>query len=662
MRLARPNSTVFWLGWHLFAALAIVWVPHELRAIGIATSRAVWVFSAAMAAAYALTVIVLSLSTAKEAKVRLADLALAAGIGFGSVFLALLLAKFDYPRTDLVVAVGLAPVFIVLSLALSRPLQKIALAVAVFTAIPIVPMLVRGASDSRAAIASKETRLIRTSHHYLVARFDRRFLSEPVTGGGLEQFGDHYLLATGDGRLVLLTWDAQAKELAARTLPHRVPINRDELIAAFARDPRIEPGYFRVADILLQDHMDTFRLFASHAHWDAEHECFTVRVSETVGRYDAFEAAAAPAAWTTLYESAPCLTVKKNGDAYTGYQIGGRIALLDDRTLLIAVGDHGFDGTDGNADLPQDERADYGKVMAVDLSTGGASVYSSGHRNPQGLTVDALGRIWSTEHGPQGGDELNLIVQGRNYGWPLVTLGTNYGQSFWPLSTHQGWHEGFERPIFAWVPSIGISNVVDIRGEGFPRWRGDLLVASMNYHSLWRVRIADGRALFAEQIKIGERVRDVMEDKDGRIVLWTEEAFRAPTNYSVVVIEPAADARSLEGLTSMQRGELAFSQCSGCHRIEDGKSHAIGPDLLGIAGRKTAAAEAYGYSAALRGLSTTWTDANLDAFLAEPQRFAPGTTMAFPGISDPEARAELIEFLHTRKWTSDLPSFSLAGL
>jgi cytochrome c2 len=488
--------------------------------------------------------------------------------------------------------------------------------------------------------------LIRTIFHNLVARYHRRFTLEEVTGGGIEQFGDHYLVATGSGRLFALRWDAGSKDLDSKELEHRVPVNRDEFVADSAHDIRIPTVFFRVADILVRDHGDTFELYASHQYWNREKKCNTVRISETSGRYDDFEAAKQPAAWQTLYESAPCLPLKSYGDPYAGFQIGGKMAFLDDRTILIAIGDHAFDGVEDKAMLPQDESAAYGKIMAVDIESGAAEVYSSGHRNPQGLTVAGDGSIWETEHGPRGGDELNLIVRGRNYGWPLVTLGTNYNQPLWPLNPKQGRHEGFEAPAFAWVPSIGVSSVISVR-NGFQNWQGDLLVSALNDSSIRRTRVTDGKVMFAERIEIGERVRDILQDRDGRLVLWTEEQRVPPTYTAVVVIDEVKDARSIEGLSSAERGELVFTQCDGCHRVIDGWFHTIGPDLFGVNGRKIASAPKFGYSPALSGISATWTDENLDAFLENPQKFAPGTTMVFPGIADRATRAEIIQYLKT---------------
>ena len=119
---------------------------------------------------------------------------------------------------------------------------------------------------------------------------------------------------------------------------------------------------------------------------------------------------------------------------------------------------------------------------------------------------------------PGAGDELNLIHKGKNYGWPVVTYGANYTQATWPLNARQGKHEGYERPLYAWVPSIGISAIASIKSPLFHLWKDDLLVSSLADKALWRVRVEQGRIIFAERIPIGERIRDVIEDPSGRLI------------------------------------------------------------------------------------------------------------------------------------------------
>ncbi len=300
------------------------------------------------------------------------------------------------------------------------------------------------------------------------------------------------------------------------------------------------------------------------------------------------------------------------------------MSLLDEQHLLLTVGDQEFDGWHSETPLPQEETASYGKIIVIETDSKIARIYSRGHRNPQGLYVDAHGSIWSTEHGPEGGDELNLILQGTNYGWPLVTLGTEYGSFSWPLSQRQGEHDEFELPIFAWTPAIGISSLLGVEQDLFPIWHGDLLVSSLKDRALWRVRVRQERVLYVERIDIGEKIRDLVEGGDGRFILWTDRGH-------ILTLQPA-----LENL---------FASCAGCHPISKGGNHGIGPNLRGIVGKPVASSPSFDYSGALRDLGGKWTADRLNQFLLDPESFAPGTLMLMEGITDPTARAMLIDYL-----------------
>ena len=278
--------------------------------------------------------------------------------------------------------------------------------------------------------------------------------------------------------------------------------------------------------------------------------------------------------------------------------------------------------------------------LLIDLDDRSSRIFTSGHRNPQGLFVGASGRIWSTEHGPQGGDELNLVREGANYGWPLATYGTDYGTHAWPLTAVPGTHEGdgFTQPSFAWIPSIGISGLVELDGSQFKYWEGDLLVGSLINRSLWRVRVRDNHVVLAEPILIGERIRDMVQGHQGELVLWTDRE-------SIMFVEPAPERAEYGGQT-------LYRVCAACHVVPRGQESAIGPTLEGVVGRQVAAIENFDYSPAMKAAGGRWTQQRLDEFLANPGAAIPGTTMMFPGIPDAGTRRKIIEYLASPK--SDL--------
>ena len=258
----------------------------------------------------------------------------------------------------------------------------------------------------------------------------------------------------------------------------RVPVN----VAEFEADPynagTTIKQRFAVKDILVQPRADGFTFMASHNYWDKENDCYTLRVSSLEARYDQLEAGAGDSdgQWKTLFETTPCfeLTVSPSGRHNPTLAAGGRLAGLSDQEILLTVGAFG-----PNRGRPQALDNSYGKIVLLDLAIGESRLYTWGHRNPQGIAVTSDSQIWSTEHGDRGGDELNLIVEGNNYGYPLVTYGTQYEALTWPLNPRQGRHDSYEKPIYAWVPSIGISEMIAIEGDAFPYWKGDLLVSSL---------------------------------------------------------------------------------------------------------------------------------------------------------------------------------------
>lgn len=164
------------------------------------------------------------------------------------------------------------------------------------------------------------------------------------------------------------------------------------------------------------------------------------------------------------------------------------------------------------------------------------SIWSFGHRNPQGLIHDpATGRIWLTEHGPQGGDEVNLVQPGLNYGWPVVGYGVNYGAG---TAIHAAtMQEGMENPAHVWVPSIGVSGLMMYTGDQFPAWRGNIFAGGMVGQQLARLTV-DGDEIVAEETLVQRRgrIRDVRQGPDGFIYLAIEDRRGGPT--PIVRLEP----------------------------------------------------------------------------------------------------------------------------
>jgi glucose/arabinose dehydrogenase len=163
-------------------------------------------------------------------------------------------------------------------------------------------------------------------------------------------------------------------------------------------------------------------------------------------------------------------------------------------------------------------------------------IWSKGHRNPQALAIHPVtGQVWEAEHGPQGGDEINLIEPGKNYGWPVIGFGVNYGSG---RAIHEGTiREGMQSPVHVWVPSIATSGMMIYNGDAFPRWKGSIFVGGLAGEQLARVEIEDGVSRLDETLLRGiGRVRDVREGPDGFIYLAIDGEGSDLT--SIVRLEP----------------------------------------------------------------------------------------------------------------------------
>ena len=221
---------------------------------------------------------------------------------------------------------------------------------------------------------------------------------------------------------------------------------------------------------------------------------------------------------------------------------GCRIAQAPDRNLFVTLGDH-F----GPRDEAQNLAVDNGKIVRIGpdgktpqdnpfVGRGDAQpeIWSYGHRNPQGLAFNpASGKLWEQEHGPRGGDEVNIIEKGKNYGWPVIGYGIDYSGAKIHEATSK---PGMEQPIKYWVPSIAPSGMAFYTADLFPAWKGNLFVGALAGQMLVRLELDGERVVKEERLltNLRERIRDVRQGPDGALWLLTDSG-----NGRVLRVVPA---------------------------------------------------------------------------------------------------------------------------
>lgn len=356
-----------------------------------------------------------------------------------------------------------------------------------------------------------------------------------------------------------------------------------------------------------------------------------------------------------------------------------RMLFLPDKSLLVGVGCSGQPGSG----MVQNLDGDIGKIirinrdgsippdnaLAASVPGARAELWAGGFRSPAGLALDDDNRLWGIDIGPSGGDELNLVEAGANYGWPLATWGFDYSGR--AMSDRQG-GAGLQDPVLVWSPSIAPSGLIVYRGDAFPAWKGDLFLGSLSGMAIFRVRVADGQAVQQERLLAGfnERIRSVGTGPDGYLYAITDavggrvlrlrpgapaaadaarvakpfampakaDIFRQLKAHGVMQQDPTIDDESVP-YDAARAAALLAERCGSCHAFEDIAHGEIGPRLDGVAGRRSGTLPGYAYSAALANQSTrvTWDHFTLVAFITNPQSYYPGTKMAAAPVSYEEA-------------------------
>jgi glucose/arabinose dehydrogenase len=213
-----------------------------------------------------------------------------------------------------------------------------------------------------------------------------------------------------------------------------------------------------------------------------------------------------------------------------GFHFGSRLVFAPDGTLYISMGDR------GRMQRAQNRRNHQGTIARVnddgsipkdnpfvDSAEALPEIYTWGNRNVQGMALNPrTGAVWAQEHGPKGGDEVNILKKGANYGWPVITYGINYDGSVISDKTHM---EGIEQPLLHWTPSIAPSGMAFYDGDKFPQWKGDLFVGALKDRHLRRVDLDANMTVVGQELlleELQERIRDVRSSPDGFLYVLTD--------------------------------------------------------------------------------------------------------------------------------------------
>jgi len=475
--------------------------------------------------------------------------------------------------------------------------------------------------------------------------------------------GDLAYLITLDGNLLAFSPElAETVSINAAT----VPMNHQAYLASGVQEYEMfHTAHFKVSEIYAEESgPDLHTIYVTHNYYRAEEDCVSLKISRLEVNHS--EPDPGSGGWETFFIAEPCLEVTRHLEGYKpypGHMAGGKITAYDEENLLVSLGTLHRDGIRYDEAVSMDPDTPYGKFILINKESGEYTTYAKGSRNAQGLLISDTGVIWSVEHGPEGGDRLNIVEKGRNFGWPQETYGINYGAEEWPMSRQQGRVLEYDEAAFVWIDAIAPSAMIQLlHHEAFSLWEGDLLIGSLRDQSLHRVRTADDeRVLYTERIHIGERVRDLTMFVDGVIAIITESrnmiligdggpVFEDNEEENRYLKERLKRFQNLTGIvgeligsSSDRSGDEIFSMnCASCHNLNE--VNLAGPHLSGIFEREPGALEDFSYSQVLQRSDGEWTPEKLKNFLLRPEETFPGSSMLQITLTEEEA-VLIIEFL-----------------
>jgi glucose/arabinose dehydrogenase/cytochrome c2 len=326
-------------------------------------------------------------------------------------------------------------------------------------------------------------------------------------------------------------------------------------------------------------------------------------------------------------------------DALESAGMSGKFSFKSDDLVTISIGN-------SSSDLPyiivdgqiiskaQNDDQMEGKIFLLELSTSSLSLIAKGFRNIQGMYYDKKeDKLLTVEHGPLGGDEINIIYKNGNYGWPLITEGVNYG-NYSLFNNDQKVINPvgkFIDPIYSFVPSAGISSIIKLNSFN-ERWKDNFLVGSLKAGTIFRTKIIDSKLLFLEPISLNKRIRDLVEIND-TIFALTDDGYLLSLKVDNEKLE-----NNKRGEDSLFVNQIISERCFQCHGLSGYNQNTAGPSLWKIYGRKIAADLNFKYSKNLSNNLGIWDEEMLIELLTKKDsvRFS-GINMPYQNLSKKEA-------------------------
>jgi len=271
---------------------------------------------------------------------------------------------------------------------------------------------------------------------------------------------------------------------------------------------RINDSRFAITDIaVLSQTPDSAQLLISYPRYNSTRECVTVVVHSYQANFGTKPSLKRGKLW---FQSNPCVPISAVQHA------AGRMEVIDSKSAYLTIGDLGYPQIGDKT-----KRGTLGSVMKISATK--TTQVSSGHRNAQGILL--IGKdLYTSEHGPRGGDELNLIQQGIDYGWPTVTYGERYSLGDYVKPTNPESHNGFRKPLTYWVPSVAPTELIQLPAESaWGQWSSSIVMGALREESLIFIQMTNKRVVGQMQtVNVNERIRDLDVTKEGSIIATTD--------------------------------------------------------------------------------------------------------------------------------------------